>query len=126
MKKLIICDTYFQLMIVVQMRLTIFRNDNVDLYISDHSNNSFSIYENIMKLDLFSHVQYMNTKDNTYSRSGIEKVRDSIQLNFGTPKYLYIDKYNEIIFYGYNTIVYKIRKNICNVLVCIKKCKRQK
>ena len=49
MRRLIIANTYYQVIFAMQMRNTIFKRDDVDLIITDHSKNADVVCENIKK-----------------------------------------------------------------------------
>lgn len=62
MNRLIVVNTYSQLTVALQLLNTLFNNDKVSLIISDHSNNSETIYETIKGLHIFYKVYYKATK----------------------------------------------------------------
>lgn len=61
---LCVCNTYFQLIVAIQLRLKKFNNDKMTLVISDHSNNSDKIFSKIKEMNLFDDCYYVYTKPN--------------------------------------------------------------
>lgn len=63
MKKIIIlCNTYFQILIAIQLRLKEYTNDRVFLLVSDHSKDSLFVANKLKQCSLFSEVIYINTQ----------------------------------------------------------------
>lgn len=109
MKKLILCDTYYQLLVAVQLKLTLFKNDQVSVWISDHSNGAERVAKQLKKIDCFENVKFIRTKNFIYQRSKVESIKDIIQYNFGLSKINKLEQYDEIIFYNLTLIVYAIQ-----------------
>ena len=108
MKKLIICDTHYQFITAIQMRLTIFNNDIVDIWISDHSLGAKKIAENTDKLKIFNSVQFINTKKKSYSQNSVNNIFDIIKNNFGHIILKEIPLYDEVVFYGLDLLIISI------------------
>lgn len=68
-RTLIVCNTYYQLIISVQMRLTVKSSEAVSVIISDQSNGAHRIYENLKKIGLFENVYYFSPKSDAMKRS---------------------------------------------------------
>lgn len=109
MKILIICDTYYQLIIAVQMKLTFWRDTEVDLFLSNHSNGAKSIADRLKNITLFAEIKYIESKEFTYKNSLIKNVKDIVEYNFGRLKCKELKKYDEILFYGLNLYLYAIQ-----------------
>ena len=60
--KLIICDTYAQLIEAIQMKITLFKDDIVDIRISDHSVGAEMVSDRLQKLNIFNNVYFVKTK----------------------------------------------------------------
>lgn len=58
---LIVCNTVLQIIFAVNLRFTEFKDDEVDLIISDHTNNAKVIAENSRNLTAFSKVYYVKS-----------------------------------------------------------------
>ena len=106
--KLIICDTYSQILIAIQLKLTIFEKEIVDIRISDHSKGVEAVAEKLNNLELFRNVFFVKTKDFTYNRSKLLSIVDLYRFNFGKKEMVKIDLYDEIIYYNLNLFIYGI------------------
>ena len=107
-RKLIICNTYYQLILAIQMKLTIFKNDIVDLQISDQSVNASDVAKRLNKLSVFNSVKFVENKDEYATRSAVKKIKDVFVHSFVRAKNLEIPLYDEILFYNFETNFYKI------------------
>lgn len=63
-----ICNTYFQLICMIQIRLTLLKDSQVTLVLSDHSINAEEIYRNIKKEKVFDEVVYWKSKSIDYAK----------------------------------------------------------
>ena len=70
-KVLIICNTVLQIMFATNLKYTEFVDDDVDLIISDHTNNSEVIANNSKNVNAFSNVFYVKSKDFVRSEAAI-------------------------------------------------------
>lgn len=59
---LIVCNTVYQIMVAVQIRYTFLQKENVHIIISDHMNNSSTIFENVRKSNFFNEVIYIKNR----------------------------------------------------------------
>lgn len=108
MKKLIICDTHYQFITAIQMRLTIFNNDTVDIWISDHSLGAKKVAENTAKLKIFNSVQFIETNQKSYSQNLIDNFFDIIKSNFCHIISKETPLYDEVVFYGLDLLIINI------------------
>ena len=70
MKKILcICNTYYQLIFAMQLKKTIYRDDYMVLFLSDHSKNTFNVCRRLKQSDCFEEVHYVETKDMDYTIS---------------------------------------------------------
>lgn len=113
MRKLIIANTYYQIIFSFQMRNTLFKRDDVTLIISDHSRNADIIASRIKKLNFFSNVVFTNTLGAGETRNTKDKLVDFFKITFSnTNRYIYlvdklIDKtFDEIIVFNYTIETY--------------------
>lgn len=107
MKQLIICNTYYQLILAVQMKRTIFKDNEVDIWLSDHSVNANEIAENVRDANIFHSVRYIQNKDDIYRREKFRKLLDVVAA-IKSPEVLEIPLYDEIIYYNLMIELYKI------------------
>lgn len=59
MKVLFFCNTYYQLIIAIQMSLTIKEDSNVSLILTNASKNSAQVYSNLIMSGIFEHTYYL-------------------------------------------------------------------
>lgn len=62
MRIMIFCNTYYQLIFAIQMRLTIMKNDEVDIIISDRSKGAQLITERLQNEKVFDNCYYVEIK----------------------------------------------------------------
>ena len=106
--KLIICDTYAQLIEAIQMKITLFKDDIVDIRISDHSVGAEMVSDRLQKLNIFNNVYFVKTKKFIYERTKLESLIDVLKYNFGSIPKVQIKLYDEIIYYNTNLIIFAI------------------
>lgn len=82
MRRLIIANTYYQVIFAMQMRNTIFKRDDVDLIITDHSKNADVVCENIKKCKYFNNCYYVKTGGYRDNRTKMQKILDIFLLSF--------------------------------------------
>lgn len=106
---LIIANTYYQLILAVQMRLTIFCKDEVILLLSNHSTNSEKVLNRLSNIEAFSEAHYIKTKGLIAKRNGVQKAKDFFDIILGREnRYsFYLDDignryFDEIICFNYN------------------------
>lgn len=80
--RLIVSNTFYQLIFAIQLRNTLFQNDRVVLFLSDHSINSFCIYKKLDESNVFDECYYVETKKLQYSSSWLEKFKDCLDVSF--------------------------------------------
>lgn len=73
---LIVCNTYYQLIAAIQMRITIFTKDYVDVILSDHSSNSKQVTQNLCKTGIFNDVRFLQSKElDCYPHRNLEGIK---------------------------------------------------
>lgn len=110
---LIVANTYYQVIMAVQLKNTLFVNDSVVLLISDHSKNTKSISGKLDNIGVFESVKFIESLDVLKKRTICDKVRDYFQISFmknNRYKY-YLDGieneiYDEILCYNYGIDIY--------------------
>lgn len=114
MKRLVLANTYFQLITAIQLNMTIFINDDVDLIITNETNGAYEIYEAIKAQAIFKNVTYVETKNNM-GRSFTKKIYDLFCIVFKKNNfYSFILKslsnrfYDEIILYNSGPYIWGI------------------
>lgn len=109
MNKLIICNTNYQIIMALHMKLTVFKNVDVDICVTDHIPNASLRVERIIRTSLFRDVIFFESMS-IVKRNGIfNKLVDSVYYGFG---FSHLDKrlgdYEEIIVYNYDISLYEI------------------
>ena len=82
-RTLIVANTYYQLIIAIQMSNTIFSDRAITLLLSDHSVNAKKICDNLNTCNVFDRISYICSKDIIYSeRTLSDRVKNYIDLTF--------------------------------------------
>ena len=108
---LIVVNTYYQLILALQLKNTIFKHANITIMLSDHSNGSEQIFHNVSNYQVFDKTFYSRTKGIRKNRGIFERLRDfksSMTSHNRYSKYLDADEsiYDELIFFNYFLDVY--------------------
>ncbi|MEI3228023.1 MAG: hypothetical protein V8S39_13340 [Lachnospiraceae bacterium] len=120
MKNIIcMCNTYFQLITAIQLKLTIFDKDNVSLIISDYSNDSYNICRNVRNVGLFENCYHIEIKDkNSKKKTVKEKISQCLNMINGKDKlwegYL-TGKFDEIIYYSQLDEIYTLYAKLSKI-----------
>lgn len=124
---LIVANTYYQVIMAIQLKNTLFINDSVVLLISDHSKNTKNIAGKLDDVGAFECVKFIESLDVLKKRTICDKVRDYFQISImknNRYKY-YLDgidnkNYDEILCYNYGIDIYGLfaylssfNKNLC-------------
>lgn len=67
------CNTYYQLIIAIQLKITLFKNDNVSLILSDHTESFKTIIKNLEEEKIFSEILFIKTKKIDFTSKNILK-----------------------------------------------------
>lgn len=105
---LLVCNTYYQLILAIQMKRTIFINEQVDLWLSDHSVGAEEVVDRIKKEKIFVNVKYIKTRQKVYDRSKFSKIKEQLDINFGEIGNYDLPLYDEIIFHNFDMDFYRI------------------
>lgn len=112
---LIFANTYYQMILAMQMKLTIFSEDYVAFVLSDHSNHAESVYEHLRKQSLFEECVFIKSKGVIQNRSFKEKAVEFFQLIFSKKnRYsFYLENlsslhFDELLFYNLEIDTYGI------------------
>lgn len=105
MSNLFICNTYYQLIVALQLKLTYFKNSNVDLWLSDRSVNSKSVCAKLSELNIFNTVEFKKFKHNKPGKNEVAAVLKSSFGILGSEKF---DFYDEVIFFNPEMILFRM------------------
>ena len=113
MRRLIISNTHYQTIVSLQLKMTLFKEDDVVFFVSDHSNGSEEIVKRLKQIELFEDVEYIRTRDILYQYSDKDKWRDFFSFSFfDRNRYaFYFDNtenlyFDEIVVFNYEADIY--------------------
>lgn len=113
-KILISVNTYFQIIIAIQLKLTKYKDCNVDIIVSDHSMNFDIIVNNLRRTKLFNEIYCAKSRNFIHSKKLKQKIHRNILANT-FPKveinkliYLKSQYYDEFLFYNIDNFTYLI------------------
>ena len=108
-KSIILCNTYYQLIFAIQMRLTILHNDSVDIIITDQSLNAASVVKRLEKESLFNRCFYVETKKMTLSRNKLRNVYAVFEGTVGASIFNEIvDIYDRVFIHNFDIASYAL------------------
>lgn len=86
MKKILcVCNTYYQLITVIQLKNTLLRNAYMGVLVSDHSKNTEQIVQNLKVTQCFEEVEFIKTKKLDYGEHGtLKKIAEIFSVWNGT------------------------------------------
>ena len=107
MRRLIISNTHFQTIVAIQLKLTLFAEDQVTLIISDHSRRSEKVADELKKINIFEDVKYIKTREIIDSYNKKQDYIDFFMNSFGKSLFsiFYVDElknknFDELIVYN--------------------------
>ena len=119
---LIVANTYYQLIMAIQMRHTIFLHDDVTLLLSDHSRGTMEISRRLKELDIFSMVKYVETKEKINRETKLSRLREFRRLLVnGQSDYFYVlnglanINFDELIAYNFGPDIYGIFAHLARI-----------
>ena len=123
---LFLCNTYYQLIVALQMKITVFKEENVVVLLSDHSMNADNITKKLSKEKIFAQVEYIETRKIDYTskslRSKIKNLYNAFFCNNSDLfKFLFNRKFDEFFYFNQNlstNIIYSIILKSNNNIKC--------
>lgn len=123
---LILANTYFQLIVGIQLKCTVLCDEDITILLSDHSKNTDVICSRLKSIDGFSNTYHIKSKGMVAKRSRSAKLKDSMRISFGLNNrfFSYIEQiddqyFDELICFNYNidiislySMLYKMNRNI--------------
>lgn len=120
-RKLFVANTYYQLILTIQLRYTLFSKDDTVMLFSDHSNNAKEVVDNINKAHIFSECYYIETKNIDHNSNRFQNLEDTLSMIFvhdnRFSKVLpnFNDcKFDELICFTFNIIIDGIYYYLCS------------
>lgn len=117
--KIIFCNTYYQVISAIQMKLTIFKNIPCDLIISNHSENSDLVVSGLRNTGLFSNVAHISTLDSDRDSRPFAKISRLYRMIVSDIEQEV--RYDEIIFYNIDEYLYRFvvgQKKYSDNVIC--------
>ena len=108
MKKLIICNTNSQILMALQMKLTIFKNDRLDIIITDHIIDGLERSARLEKTHLFGKVYFIKALNKSKSSTPFKNFLYSLFLGGGRTSLKIDDFYDEVLTYNFDIFTYEI------------------
>lgn len=105
MQRIMICNTYFQLIISLQLSFTLFNGDKITIIITDKTPNTKFPAQKLEDLHIVDKVLYRETKAYCGKRDvWRDKLQDICDIVFGDSKFSDITDvfYDEIIYFNYD------------------------
>lgn len=123
MNVLVLCNTYSQILMCINMKKKIFADDNVDIIISDQCGNVKGIPEKLKSLGIFNNIFFKKTKIKANKKTKIkDKILDIKEIVFGNLyfKDIYDNHYDMFLFYNPDIVTHMIFSGIVNKNPAIK------
>lgn len=73
---IILCNSAYQLLTAIQLRLTIYKQDHVDVLVSNQMSRSCEIADNLKQISLFNSVRHIDTNRRDYRNRFFETLHD--------------------------------------------------
>ena len=111
-KILILVNTYFQIIIAIKLKLTMYKDDSVDIIVSNHSTDSKKIYEKLKNILIFNKIYYLESKET--NKKNITKIFENVfyllfpKTALKGKKIIFDNSYDEYLFYNINKYTYLI------------------
>ena len=111
---LIISNTYFQLITAINLKLTVLKDENVDLIITDMSTDYEKIANNVKKVNLFNSVQIAYSNKICYKKSKLIKYKSLFFWKNTLKKFIDKENYNYdvLMFFNYDVLTYSVFNKI--------------
>lgn len=109
MRVLAICNTYYQILVCLKMRLSVLRNDFMDIVISDQCGVVKGIADRLCASEVFDRVYFKSTKAMAMGKDTIfGKVHDVRQVIFGNPEFADVcgTYYDKLLFNNTDIVVH--------------------
>lgn len=107
---LVICNTYYQLIVAIQIAETLWNKSEVDIVISDQSKGAFNVYFNLKKIDIFHKVYWR--ENTTLCQQGSHYLRTLVKMKkiiLGCrDAEITAQHYDELVYYNPDTFTYGI------------------
>lgn len=106
-RRVILCNTFYQLITAMQMRKTLFKEDEVYLLLSNHSNGADKVAERLAKTDFFTGVIFVESlADDRQSHNIARVIKETMSIlngnyDFGKKELFSIGQVDEFYYFNY-------------------------
>ena len=115
MRRLIIANTFYQVIFSMQMKSTVFKDDEVEIIVTDHSKSADVVSLSLKEERIFDAVYFVKTNGSNDNRSVCQRVYDIISISlFKTNRFsYYINRvtnlfFDELVVFNYDMRTYGI------------------
>lgn len=120
MRRLIVSNTYYQLLFAMQLRKTVFSDDYVAILLSDHSIGAELLVKRLSEVDFFSEIHFFRTPLKVDKRNALQRMQDYVDISFRNDnrysRYLddlCQDYYDELLVFNYSIETYGFYAELC-------------
>lgn len=124
-KRLIVVNTYFQVMFAIQLKESLFSQDIVDIGITDQIKGYFQIVNNLQKMKVFDHCYDIECKELEASKTRKMKIKKLSSALFHNSKFEQLFKnkdYDNLLYFNisfstvaiFNILVHNNSKLLCS------------
>lgn len=108
MSVLFFCNTYYQVIVAMQLRLTEYRNCRAGLCLTNHSAGSKEVCSRLESIELFDDVLYWENRDSMRGAFGLKKIFKLIQFCAPPKKTNRFGDYDTVVFFNISYATYEI------------------
>ena len=87
MKRILLTNTYYQLIAAMQLKYTIFKDDYVAVGFSDHSKNASQIVDLLSRQGIFDEIVLLKTKKIDMSKNKLNRFFRALKLALSFARY---------------------------------------
>lgn len=100
---LIVANQFYQLILAIQMKETLFKDDYVTLLLSNHNNSAEDVYNRLKDIQLFDETVFVKSKGELSNRNTLEKIIEIFQLSVGSKNKFsfYLNEVSELYYDEY-------------------------
>lgn len=109
---LFVSHTYYQVITMIQMRLTLFKDAKTTAIISDSSNNAEKVFNRLKAMSIFEKCYFIKIKEELFrKKTSLDKIRQIPMFVSGNGDIwdsLPLGYYDEIIYYNQDEIIFSL------------------
>lgn len=108
MSVLFFCNTYYQVIVAMQLRLTEYRDCEAGLCLTNHSAGSEEVYSRLKSTELFDEVFYWENRDSVRGAFGLKKIFKLMQICAPPKINNRFGNYDTVIFFNISYATYEL------------------